>query len=106
MLVIMTGGIDLSVPGTLTLAAVMMVGVAHGSDERMWTAIAIALVLSALVGLVNGLLIGGLGLNALIVTLAVGQIVTGIALRYYRCRRSRRRSPTGSPRGRRRGSSA
>jgi ribose transport system permease protein len=49
----------------------------------MWTAIAIALVLSALVGLVNGLLIGGLGLNALIVTLAVGQIVSGIALRYY-----------------------
>ncbi len=83
MLVIMTGGIDLSVPGTLTLASVVMVGVAHGSDERMWTAIAIALVLSALVGLVNGLLIGGLGLNALIVTLAVGQIVSGIALRYY-----------------------
>jgi ribose transport system permease protein len=83
MLVIMTGGIDLSVPGTLTLASVVMVGVAHGSDERMWTAIAIALVLSALVGLVNGLLIGGLGLNALFVTLAVGQIVIGIALRYY-----------------------
>ena len=34
-------------------------------------------------GLINGILIGGLGLNALIVTLAVGQIVTGIAIRYY-----------------------
>jgi ribose transport system permease protein len=83
MLVIMTGGIDLSVPGTLTLSAVTMVGIAHGSDERMWTAIVIALVLAALVGLVNGLLIGGLGLNALIVTLAVGQIVSGFAFRYY-----------------------
>ncbi|HEX9122150.1 MAG TPA: ABC transporter permease [Actinomycetota bacterium] len=83
MLVIMTGGIDLSVPGTFTLAAVVTVGVGHASDDRMWTAIGVAIVLAALVGLVNGILIGGLGLNALIVTLAVGQIVTGIADRYY-----------------------
>lgn len=83
MLVIMTGGIDLSVPGTLTLAAVVMVGVGQGSDERIWTAIGVALVLAVVVGLVNGILIGALGLNALIVTLAVGQIVSGIAFRYY-----------------------
>jgi ribose transport system permease protein len=83
MLVIMTGGIDLSVPGTLTLAAMVTVGIAQSSDDRLWTAVGIALVLAALVGLVNGILIGGLGLNALIVTLAVGQIVTGIAIRYY-----------------------
>jgi ribose transport system permease protein len=83
MLVIMTGGIDLSVPGTFTLAAVVTVGVGQSSDERIWAAIGIALILAALVGLVNGILIGGLGLNALIVTLAVGQIVSGIASRYY-----------------------
>ncbi len=83
MLVIMTGGIDLSVPGTITLAAVLVVGVGDASDERIWTAIGVALLSVALVGLVNGILIGGLGLNALIVTLAVGQIVTGIAYRYY-----------------------
>jgi len=83
MLVIMTGGIDLSVPGTFTLAAVVTVGVGDASDERIWTAIGVALVACALVGLVNGILIGGLGLNALIVTLAVGQIVNGIAVRYY-----------------------
>jgi len=83
MLVIMTGGIDLSVPGTFTLAAVVTVGLAQGADDRLWPAIAVALALAALVGLINGILIGGLGLNALIVTLAVGQIVTGIAIRYY-----------------------
>jgi ribose transport system permease protein len=83
MLVIMTGGIDLSVPGTFTLAAVVTVGVADAADERIWTAIGTALVVCALVGLVNGILIGGVGLNALIVTLAVGQIVNGIAVRYY-----------------------
>ncbi len=83
MLVIMTGGIDLSVPGTLTLAAVVTVGLGATSDSSLWSVILIALALSALVGLVNGILIGGLGLNALIVTLAVGQIVIGFAIRYY-----------------------
>ncbi|HSL09988.1 MAG TPA: ABC transporter permease [Actinomycetota bacterium] len=83
MLVVMTGGIDLSVPGVFTLAAVVTVGVGDASDERIWTAIAVALAVCALVGLVNGVLIGGLGLNALIVTLAVGQVVNGIAVRYY-----------------------
>ena len=72
MLVIMTGGIDLSVPGTMSLAAVIMVGVGDGSNEQIWVAIATALAAAAVVGLVNGILIGGLKLNALIVTLAVG----------------------------------
>lgn len=83
MLVIMTGGIDLSVPGTFTLAAVVTVGVGSASDERIWAAIGTALLVCALAGLVNGILIGGIGLNALIVTLAVGQVVNGIAVRYY-----------------------
>jgi ribose transport system permease protein len=83
MLVIMTGGIDLSVPGSLTLAAVITVGIGDASDDRIWRAIGLALLAAAVVGLVNGILIGGLGFNALIVTLAVGQIVSGIAYRYY-----------------------
>ena len=83
MLVVMTGGIDLSVPGTFTLAAVVTVGVGDAADGRIWLAIGTALLVCALVGLVNGILIGGVGLNALIVTLAVGQVVNGIAVRYY-----------------------
>ena len=35
MLVIMTGGIDLSVPGTLTLGGVIMVGVGQQSNDRI-----------------------------------------------------------------------
>ncbi len=84
MLVIMTGGIDLSVPGTFTLGAIVMVGVGQQSDERIWLAILTALGLAALVGLVNGVLIGGLKLNPLIVTLAVGQVVTGLVNRYHK----------------------
>ena len=82
MLVIMTGGIDLSTPGTLTLAAMIMAGVGQQSDSRIWIAILTAVGAAAVIGLVNGILIGGLKLNALIVTLATGQIVVGIVSRY------------------------
>jgi ribose transport system permease protein len=82
MLVIMTGGIDLSVPGTMSLAAVITVGVGDGSNEHIWIAIATALIAAAIVGLVNGILIGGLKLNGLIITLAVGLIVVGVVNRY------------------------
>lgn len=82
MLVIMTGGIDLSVPGVFTLAGMLAVGAGRASDERVWIAIGVGIGVAALVGLVNGLLVGGLKLNPLIVTLAVGQIALGIAYRY------------------------
>lgn len=84
MLVVMTGGIDLSVPGTMSLAAVIMIGVGAGSDANIGTAIGTALAIAAIVGLVNGILIGGLKLNPLIVTLAVGLIVIGLVNRYGR----------------------
>jgi len=84
MLVIMTGGIDLSTPGTLTLAAMIMAGVGEQSNSRIWLAIGTALLVAAVIGLINGILIGGLKLNALIVTLAVGQIVVGVVNRYVR----------------------
>ena len=84
MLVIMTGGIDLSTPGTLTLSAMIIAGVGDQSDSRLWIAILTAVGVAAAIGLVNGILIGGLKLNALIVTLATGQIVVGIVSRYVR----------------------
>ncbi|HJU81232.1 MAG TPA: ABC transporter permease [Acidimicrobiia bacterium] len=84
MLVIITGGIDLSVPGTLTLAAAIMVGIGGQSDENIPAAILAAIGAAALIGLVNGILIGGLKLNPLIVTLAVGQVVIGVVNRYGR----------------------
>src|SRR4051812_27615576 len=49
MLVIMTGGIDLSVPGTMSLAAVIMVGVGDQNDDRIGAAILIALGAAAVV---------------------------------------------------------
>jgi ribose transport system permease protein len=82
MLVVITGGIDLSIPGTMTLAAMITVGVGSGSDDRLLLAILAALAVSALIGLTNGFIIGVLKLNPLIITLAVGQIVRGIGIDY------------------------
>ena len=95
MLVIMTGGIDLSTPGTLTLSAMIMAGVGRQSDGRIGIAILTAVGVAALIGLVNGILIGGLKLNALIVTLATGQIVVGIVSRYVRTFPIQRAVPKG-----------
>lgn len=82
MLVIMTGGIDLSVPSVMTMAAVITVGVGAGSDSRLPQAIVTALAASCLVGFANGFLVSVFKLNALIVTLAVGQVVRGIVVEY------------------------
>lgn len=84
MLVVMTAGIDLSTPGTLVLSAMIMVGVGEQSDARIWVAALTAIGVAALIGLVNGILIGGIKLNPLIVTLAVGQVVVGVISRYVR----------------------
>ncbi len=84
MLVIMTGGIDLSIPGVVVLVANLLVGVGTGENGRIGTAIVVCLAFAGLVGLVNGLLISVAGLNPLIVTLAVGQIVIGVTVGYAR----------------------
>jgi ribose transport system permease protein len=82
MLVIMTGGIDLSIPGTFTLVANLSAGLYGAANSHLWLTIAVVLGYSALIGLVNGLLVGVLRLNPLIVTLAMGQILLGIATWY------------------------
>jgi ribose/xylose/arabinose/galactoside ABC-type transport system permease subunit len=84
MLVIMMGGIDLCIPGIIVLVANVVVGVAAGSNGGLPVAILVCLACAALIGLVNGLLVGVAGLNPLIVTLAVGQIVVGVTVGYAR----------------------
>ncbi len=82
MLVIMHAGIDLSTPGVMFLGGYLIVGVGHGSNDRLALAILACLGLGVLVGLINGILVAILQLNPLIVTLAVGQIVFAEGLHY------------------------
>ena len=84
MLVVMHAGIDLSTPGVISLGGNLLVGVSSGSNDRLALGILACVGLGVLVGLVNGVLVGILRLNPLIVTLAVGQIVLAVAIRYSR----------------------
>ncbi len=81
-IVIMGRGIDLSVPAIVALTCSVLVGVSRGSDDRLLLAVAAALGVALAVGLINGALIAVLKLNALIVTLAVGAVTTGVNLWY------------------------
>ena len=84
MLVVMHAGIDLSTPGVISFGGNLIAGVGAGSDHRLPIAILAALGVGVAVGLVNGVLVGLLRLNPLIVTLAVGQIVLAWSSKYSR----------------------
>jgi ribose transport system permease protein len=84
MLVVMHGGIDLSTPGVISFGGNLVAGIGAGSDHRLLLAIPACLALGLGVGLANGVFVGLLRLNPLIVTLAVGQIVLAWSSKYSR----------------------
>jgi ribose transport system permease protein len=84
MLVVMHAGIDLSTPGVISFGGNLIAGVGAGHDHNLPVAILAALGVGVAVGLVNGVLVGLLRLNPLIVTLAVGQIVLAWSSKYSR----------------------
>ena len=82
MLVIMMGGIDLSMAASISLMANVLVGVSKGSDDKLAEAILTVFLVAVVIGLVNGIVIAVLDLNPLIVTLATGLILSGINTEY------------------------
>ena len=84
MLVVMQAGIDLSTAGVISLCGNVLVGVSVGSNHGLAVGIVVCVGLGALVGLVNGILVGIVRLNPLIVTLAVGEIVFAYSTKYAR----------------------
>jgi ribose transport system permease protein len=77
--VIATGGIDLSIAAAMTFGAVCF-GSAFGHGQPMWLCCLAAVAGSAVVGLVNGLLIGVAGITDFIVTLGTLSAAAGAAL--------------------------
>lgn len=84
MLVVMQAGIDLSTAGVISLCGNVLVGVSVGSNHGLAVGILACVGLGTLIGLVNGILVGLVRLNPLIVTLAVGQIVLAWSSKYAR----------------------
>jgi ribose transport system permease protein len=72
------GGIDLAVSAIITVTALVVPMVSFDSDVSGLGAIALSLVVAAVIGTVNGLGIGYLGLPPLIMTLAMATILQGL----------------------------
>ena len=78
-LVIITGGIDLSVGSMMGLAAISLGWMNNVAGLPILVAIALALLIGAAGGLVNGTLIARLGVPPLIVTLGTYSLFRGLA---------------------------
>jgi ribose transport system permease protein len=81
-LTIQGGGMDLSVAGSMTLAAAVVTGHAAGRDDLLFSAIVLAFVAVAIGGLLNGIAIAKLKITPIIATLAVNALLVGFVQTY------------------------
>jgi ribose transport system permease protein len=77
-LVVQQGGIDLSVPGVMSLSAVIVTNYASGEDDKLLPAVVIAVVAAAAAGLASGLLVTYVGVSPLVATLGVNSLLLGM----------------------------
>lgn len=80
--VILTGGLDLSVPWTIGLCGILLAGTVQGSDGALIYALPMVLLLACAIGFINGVGIVVLGLSPIVMTLAMNGILQGAALLY------------------------
>jgi len=76
-LIIVSGGLDLSVGSIVGLSGVLMVAVNNSTGNNTVLALLVALVAGLIVGLVNGLLVTKVRIHSFIVTLGMLSIVKG-----------------------------
>lgn len=79
-LVILTGGIDLSVAWVLTGAAFAFTTIDQGRDAAILPALAAALCVGAAAGFVNGFGVAKLSISPIVMTLAMNAIMQGLTL--------------------------
>lgn len=78
--VVLTGGVDLSIGANVRVAAIVAAIVMNGSDGSFVIGVLAALAVSLLIGMVNGLVTVTLRVEPFIATLGTGAIVSGLAL--------------------------
>lgn len=74
---LLSGGIDLSVGPVINLTNVIAPVIMAGSDANMVPAILVCALASAIIGLINGVLVAFVRIPALLATLAVGTVIQG-----------------------------
>lgn len=81
-LVMITGGVDLSVGAVISFASVLAATLMDGRAENIPLAVGAALLMGALVGLANGVLVARWKLPAFILTLGTATVVLGLTQLY------------------------
>jgi ribose transport system permease protein len=80
--VILTGGLDLSVPWTIGISGIILAGMVSGSDAALVYALPTVLLMACAIGFANGVGIVYLGISPIVMTLAMNGILQGFALLY------------------------
>ncbi len=81
-LVMLVGGLDLSVTGVIVLTSVIIADVSNGQDSMIAIATLIALAIGAIIGLINGLLITKRNVPPFVATLGTLVLIRGAQLAY------------------------
>ena len=81
-LVILTGGIDLSVGAVVALASVIAAMIANEANAAWWISILAAIAVATFVGLISGIFISFFHLAPFIMTLAMMTIARGLAFTF------------------------
>jgi ribose transport system permease protein len=79
-LVILTGGIDLSVPWVMTLGGILITGWTKGDNSALIWALPAVIAVGAGIGALSGAAVSLLGMAPVIVTIAMNSIAQGIVL--------------------------
>lgn len=80
--VILTGGLDLSVPSVISLSGVLFTGLSNAQDSNIVWALPLVCAVGVAVGIINGLGVTYLRLAPVVMTLAVNVILSGAVLVY------------------------
>lgn len=80
-LVIQQRGLDLSVPGAVSLSAIIVTKYPAGADDRLPVAIGLALAVCAAAGFISGAAVVWLRITPLVATIATNALLLGVILR-------------------------
>ena len=78
------GAFDLSIPNMITLSAFLTMGLTNGQDKNFFPVLLVVILVGALVGLVNSILVIRFKITSMIATLAVGYILSTATSIYNR----------------------
>ena len=77
-LIIQQRGIDLSIPGYISLTAIVVTHMPNGNSSKLFESIVLIFVINILAGLFSGLMVTKVGMSSIVQTLGMNAILYGI----------------------------